>query len=235
MLAQVSQNLNKGVKEHEILLNGHMQKLRKEQTDKLIQPVMSEIREKLNDTVLTQRIVASVRDVVTNELRTGLRSISSTPTVAGIEPAKASGNGGTLSFEELSQQVRGILSQGKYDEAFQAALVAHNLSLVELTCEMVNCSQMFSQNPCPLSQSTLLSLIQQLGTNLENKTELKHDYIREAVMALNPSDPIIVHHKKAILGGVRNQIESYIRQHPNETMTKQLKMLDMATASVING
>ena len=52
---------------------------------------------------------------------------------------------------------------GQFNEAFQTALSAENLSLVVQTCEMVNPKQMFGQAPCPLAQTVLLSLIQHLG------------------------------------------------------------------------
>jgi hypothetical protein len=41
--------------------------------------------------------------------------------------------------------------------------MANNLHLVVATCEKVNPMQLFNQEKCPLSQSVLLSLIQQLG------------------------------------------------------------------------
>ena len=59
--------------------------------------------------------------------------------------------------------MNGHISHGKWNEAFQTALMANNLQLVVATCESVNPMQLFNQNPCPLSQSVLLSLIQQLG------------------------------------------------------------------------
>ena len=59
--------------------------------------------------------------------------------------------------------MNGHISNGKWNDAFQASLMANNLQLVVSTCESVNPMQLFNQNPCPLSQSVLLSLIQQLG------------------------------------------------------------------------
>ena len=36
--------------------------------------------------------------------------------------------------------------------------------------------ELFGQDPCPLSQPILLSLIQQLSVDLSSDTELKHRY-----------------------------------------------------------
>jgi enhancer of mRNA-decapping protein 4 len=67
-------------------------------------------------------------------------------------------------FQDLQATVNQYISQGKWNEAFQHALMANNLQLVVATCESVNPMQLFNQDACPLSQSVLLSLIQQLGT-----------------------------------------------------------------------
>lgn len=53
------------------------------------------------------------------------------------------------------------------------ALTAADLSLVLYVCETVDTHQVFGQHPCPLSQPVLLSLIQQLSSDLGTRTELK--------------------------------------------------------------
>lgn len=53
------------------------------------------------------------------------------------------------------------------------ALSATDLSLVLFVCETIDSQQVFGQHPCPLSQPVLLSLIQQLSSNLATRTELK--------------------------------------------------------------
>jgi enhancer of mRNA-decapping protein 4 len=54
------------------------------------------------------------------------------------------------------------------------ALSASDLNLVMFVCETVNPNQVFDQEPCPLHQPVLLSLIQQLSADLVNHTKLKH-------------------------------------------------------------
>lgn len=53
------------------------------------------------------------------------------------------------------------------------ALSAADLNLVLYVCETIDSQQVFSQHPCPLIQPVLLSLIQQLSTNLATRSELK--------------------------------------------------------------
>ena len=75
-----------------------------------------------------------------------------------------------MSIAEIQAKIRNLLSEGKYNEAFHLALTANNLTVVVATCEMVNI-QILNQVPCPLSQEILLTLIQQLGHNLESNTD----------------------------------------------------------------
>lgn len=57
--------------------------------------------------------------------------------------------------------------------SFLQALSAADLNLVLYVCETIDSQQVFGQQPCPLIQPVLLSLIQQLSTNLGTRTELK--------------------------------------------------------------
>ncbi len=67
------------------------------------------------------------------------------------------------SFAEMQRVIQSHLERGAFDAAFQTSLSANNLALVVATCEMVNPTQIFSQELCPLSQAVLMALIQQLG------------------------------------------------------------------------
>ena len=54
----------------------------------------------------------------------------------------------------------------------------------------IQASFLFQDN-CPLNQSVLLSLIQQLGSKLHDRTEIKLKYLEEAVTHLDTSDASI--------------------------------------------
>ena len=64
-------------------------------------------------------------------------------------------------------------------------LSSNDLALVVFTCELLNTTQVFNSATCPLSQSVLLSLIQQLSVDLGEKTEVKHAYLHEALVNLD--------------------------------------------------
>lgn len=58
------------------------------------------------------------------------------------------------------------------NEAFHAALISNDLSLVEYTLSKADFVKVF--NPCALEQTVLLSLIQQLSADMRNYDDIKH-------------------------------------------------------------
>lgn len=68
--------------------------------------------------------------------------------------------------------VQQALAKRTYDEAFQVALSAENLNVVIFVCERVDVNKVFGE-PCLLSQSVVLALIQQLSMELHKNTETK--------------------------------------------------------------
>lgn len=162
MMIQINTTFMKGIKEHETQLNAHMAKLRQEQHQGVVEPLVKELRGALGN---VDHIVTSVQRAVASEVneafaQSPLRSQSATPSITG------STNNAGNSLVETQRTIQGHLSQGRINEAFQTALSASNLGVVMLTCEMVNPMQIFAQSPCPLSQHVLLALIQQLGKDL---------------------------------------------------------------------
>ena len=54
----------------------------------------------------------------------------------------------------------------RYEEAFGRVLDMADVSRVTWLCKQLDATQLLSQEPLPLSQSVLLSLMQQLGSDL---------------------------------------------------------------------
>lgn len=73
-------------------------------------------------------------------------------------------------------QIQLHLSQQKYEDAFETALSAEDLSCVIYVCEKVDLNRLFGKI-CILQQNCLLALIQQLGNELHRNTELKLRYV----------------------------------------------------------
>lgn len=69
----------------------------------------------------------------------------------------------------------------------------------DLPLWQLNEAHLFSTVPLPLSQGVLLSLVQQLGCDLDKDTTRKLSWIREAALALNPDDPLLAPHMRPFL------------------------------------
>jgi len=95
------------------------------------------------------------------------------------EPAASRGGWRAIELSHvLSHALSHVLHLPGASSAFLAvsslqALTAADLNLVLYVCETVDTQQVFGQQPCPLSQPVLLSLIQQLSSDLGTRTELK--------------------------------------------------------------
>lgn len=59
-------------------------------------------------------------------------------------------------------------------------------------------------SPAPLSQGVLLTLMQQLSSDLDEEPQLKLAWIRDACLAVDPSDPTLSQHMRPILESVFN-------------------------------
>ncbi|XP_054281595.1 enhancer of mRNA-decapping protein 4 [Macrosteles quadrilineatus] len=131
-------------------------------------------------------------------------------------------------------QLLQLISQGQVNTAFQQALSASDLGLVVFICENVNPQQLFSQVPCPLQQHVLLSLVQQLSADMNNNTEIKHKYLEEALMNLDINNSVTREHLPAVLSNLQRQLQLYISSNPNNRITRSLKLLMMASQSLLS-
>ena len=87
---------------------------------------------------------------------------------------------------------------------------------------------------CQLQQPVILSLIQQLSQELHLHTDLKVKYLEEALVNLDLSMPLTREHIPAVIGQLCGKLQTYISAHPNEKITKSLRMLLMASQSLMN-
>lgn len=69
------------------------------------------------------------------------------------------------------ESIKQMLAHGEINKAFHQALISSDLSLLEFTLEKADFSKVFE--PCPLDQSVLLSLIQQLTADMNKFSEIK--------------------------------------------------------------
>jgi enhancer of mRNA-decapping protein 4 len=120
--------------------------------------------------------------------------------------------GGATSLEELEQQMDPTLElgrlvdEGSLEEAFTKALGLSSVEMVTWVCSKVEPTRetVFDTSPAPLSQGVLLSLMQQLSCDLADEPQLKLAWIRDACLAVDPSDPMLSQHMRPILESVFN-------------------------------
>ncbi|KAL4613659.1 enhancer of mRNA-decapping protein 4-like [Arapaima gigas] len=180
----------------------------------------------LQDSILTQvqRIVKGEvslamkeqQAVVTSSIMQAMRSAAGTP----IPTAH-------LDYQSQQASVLQLLQQGQINQAFQQALSAADLNLVLYVCETIDSQQVFSQHPCPLIQPVLLSLIQQLSTNLSTRSELKISYLEDAVMNLDHSDPVTRDHMSSVLAQLRQKLFQFLQMDPHGPLSKRARRLMM--------
>ncbi|KAK2918195.1 enhancer of mRNA-decapping protein 4 isoform X2 [Channa argus] len=161
--------------------------------------------------------------VVTSSIMQAMRSAAGTPVPTAH-----------LDYQTQQANILQLLQQGQLNQAFQQALSATDLNLVLYVCETIDSQQVFGQNPCPLSQPVLLSLIQQLSSNLSTRSELKISYLEDAVMNLDHSDPLTRDHLSSVLGQVRPKLFTFLQQDPHCPVSKRARRLMMMLQGLVN-
>uniref|UniRef100_A0A3P8QQ74 Enhancer of mRNA-decapping protein 4 n=1 Tax=Astatotilapia calliptera TaxID=8154 RepID=A0A3P8QQ74_ASTCA len=154
--------------------------------------------------------------VVTSSIMQAMRSAAGTPVPTAH-----------LDYQTQQTNILQLLQQGQLNQAFQQALSATDLNLVLYVCETIDSQQVFGQHPCPLSQPVLLSLIQQLSSNLTTRSELKISYLEDAVMNLDHSDPLTRDHMSSVLAQVRPKLFAFLQQDPHSPLSKRARRLMM--------
>ncbi|KAM4734819.1 enhancer of mRNA-decapping protein 4 isoform 2-T2 [Anableps anableps] len=161
--------------------------------------------------------------VVTSSIMQAMRSAAGTPVPTAH-----------LDYQTQQANILQFLQQGQLNQAFQQALSATDLNLVLYVCETIDSQQVFGQTPCPLSQPVLLSLIQQLSSNLTTRSELKISYLEDAVMNLDHSEPLTRDHMSSVLAQVRPKLIAFLQQDPHSPLSKRARRLLMMLQGLVN-
>lgn len=145
------------------VLNAKMSHI-KQQMDvfhaKVTQDIKEQVRKEIQSGFEQQK--ASLEDSVLSAVS---RSQTDTPA-----PSPAVGNNFRFDHHEAVKQ---YLQSGQINKAFHQALISNDLSLVELTIEKADFNTVF-KSPCPLEQTVLLSLIQQITVDMNRYSEIKN-------------------------------------------------------------
>ncbi|XP_041745884.1 enhancer of mRNA-decapping protein 4 isoform X2 [Coregonus clupeaformis] len=202
--------------------------------------VRSEVQHQLHMTVgnLQESILTQVQRIVKGEVSMAMKEQQAAVT-SSIMQAMRSAAGTPIPTAHLDYQAQQanilqLLQQGQLNQAFQQALSASDLNLVLYVCETIDSQQVFGQHPCPLIQPVLLSLIQQLSTNLATRSELKISYLEDAVMNLDHGDPVTRDHMSTVLSQVRQKLIQFLQQDPHSPLSKRARRLVMMLQGLVN-
>ncbi|XP_036753664.2 enhancer of mRNA-decapping protein 4 isoform X2 [Manis pentadactyla] len=201
--------------------------------------VRAEVQHQLHVAVgsLQESILAQVQRIVKGEVSVALKEQQAAVT-SSIMQAMRSAAGTPVPAAHLDCQAQQahilqLLQQGHLNQAFQQALTAADLNLVLYVCETVDPGQVFGQPPCPLSQPVLLSLIQQLASDLGTRTDLKLSYLEEAVMHLDHSDPITRDHMGSVMAQVRQKLFQFLQAEPHNSLGKAARRLSLMLQGLV--
>ncbi|XP_071059553.1 enhancer of mRNA-decapping protein 4 isoform X2 [Pseudochaenichthys georgianus] len=161
--------------------------------------------------------------VVTSSIMQAMRSAAGTPVPTAHHD-----------YQTQQANILQLLQQGQLNQAFQQALSATDLNLVLYVCETIDSQQVFGQHPCTLSQPVLLSLIQQLSSNLTTRSELKISYLEDAVMNLDHGDPLTRDHMSSVLAQVRPKLFTFLQQDPHSPLSKRARRLMMMLQGLVS-
>ncbi|XP_024279280.1 enhancer of mRNA-decapping protein 4 isoform X1 [Oncorhynchus tshawytscha] len=202
--------------------------------------VRSEVQHQLNMTVgnLQESILTQVQRIVKGEVSMAMKEQQAAVTSSIMQAMRSAA--GTpvptplLDYQAQQANILQLLQQGQLNQAFQQALSASDLNLVLYVCETIDSQQVFGQHPCPLIQPVLLSLIQQLSTNLATRSELKISYLEDAVMNLDHGDPVTRDHMSTVLSQVRQKLFQFLQQDPHSPLSKRARRLVMMLQGLVN-
>lgn len=101
-----------------------------------------------------------------------------------------------------------MLNAGDTNGAFERVLGSSSVDTLAWLCAQLQPNNVFGAGPL-LSQGVILSLIQQLGCDLQRDTPAKVSWICEAALSLDRRDPLLVTHMPAVLTNLVVQLQQY--------------------------
>ncbi|XP_028156600.1 enhancer of mRNA-decapping protein 4-like isoform X1 [Ostrinia furnacalis] len=130
-----------------------------------------------------------------------------------------------------SAEINKQILDGDVNGSFERALSAADLSLVMAACRAADPAHVFA--PCRLQQPVLLSLAQQLATDMLHETQLKCRYLEETIINLNASDPATRTHLPLVIGEVRKHLIKFLLSYPNHVAGRRVTLIVMAADNLL--
>ncbi|CAG9768722.1 unnamed protein product [Ceutorhynchus assimilis] len=255
---QISDTFTKGTKEYTASVESYMERQRKVQDKgkevvsqmQIVSDNLKGNSEKINEIVTSEihkhfavfkniqdKIVHNIKETLSQEMKMGFQRhaqvieegvLNAVSRSRAVTPAP---HGDT--HHQAIAAVQQALAKRAYDEAFQVALSAENLSLVMFVCERVDVNNIFGEE-CLLSQSVLLALIQQLSMELHKNPEIKLCFIRAAFLGLLPDLPQTRIYIPRILKELTKQLSGFMDTNPPLKQMTDARLLKMAADNMLS-
>ncbi|KNC76096.1 hypothetical protein SARC_11394 [Sphaeroforma arctica JP610] len=132
--------------------------------------------------------------------------------------------------EDLWAAINKLLLAEKYEGAFNKSLNAVHLPTLERLCTTLDMERILKSQPPVISQPVLLSLIQQLSTNLKTGTVMKLSVVRTALVSLDRNDKIVQQHRMGLLQQVSNSLKAFKAASPYHPAMSEVERLLQDTA-----
>ncbi|KAG1363793.1 enhancer of mRNA-decapping protein 4 [Cocos nucifera] len=234
MFEQVDAAFRKGMTEHTAAAQ--------QQVEASHTPLAQTLRDAINST-------STITQNLTTELIDGQRKLLALLAVGNTNSLNPFGmqqnNGPLAGLPEMveapldpTKELRRLISERKYEEAFTMALQRSDVSIVSWLCSQTQSSfplahtivgfqvdlhAICSTVPLPLNQGVLLALLQQLSCDISNETSRKVGWMTDVAVAINPTDPMITVHVRPIFEQVYN-ILAHQRSLPTTTASEAINV-----------
>lgn len=237
MFRQIQDTFVRGTRDYlhhiEVVVEKMCQKRNEAQSEALSRLVRDELQTEMAKGFgnIQEGVLRTVRDSVRDNMGAHFSDIQarSRATTPGIS---------VPNLADAQARVLSLLQRGQLNAAFQQALSASDLGLVVLVCEKTEPTKVFATtgpgSRCLLQQPVILSLVQQLSADLGHRTELKHKWLEEAILNLDPTDPVTREHMGAVLMTLQTQLASFVATNPHNRSTRGMKVLAMAARNLLH-
>ncbi|XP_045535791.1 enhancer of mRNA-decapping protein 4 [Papilio machaon] len=132
-----------------------------------------------------------------------------------------------------SAEIHNLMRAGEENSSFERALSAADLTLVVAACRAAEPARLFAP-PCRLRQPVLLSLVQQLATDMVHDTQLKCRYLEDALINLNPCDAVTRSHLPIVVKEVREHLTKFLTDYPNHVASRRVALIIMAANNLLS-
>ncbi|XP_065174408.1 enhancer of mRNA-decapping protein 4-like [Sycon ciliatum] len=183
-------------------------------------------------TTAIQHSIAELTEVVkAGQAQTERLAAAATAAVAaaGTSPKPEAANGTQVQAPEVLLQQ--LVDKGDYQQAFMDALSASNIGTVVYLCKLLPVETIFPANgQCHLSQQILLSLIQQLSSDLGSDIHIKLNYLSYAVSVLDSTQSITSKYGPRVMQSLCQCIDVIAPSYPELQM--QFNLLKTASRTI---